>query len=380
MRVGFLTNQFQTDPLQSDPVQRHPFAFGLETSVTDRLAIEGILSDGIGLGLKIGLLDEDESPVDFGIGFDQLLFPWESHLFGRDRVALTRAPGRAWIGLAQTWEFLRARGVLSVQPVVDGLEYVPHFAMETAFRLPFSIGWDIAWADEELRQNLGVSARLKTLVVAGGLSEFQSWIFRDNEFGWFGSPRPGEMDGIGNPGWWFSVKWDLPAMRSAPPPPPVVPVVPCPAPLVDGAVMQPVVDLLQQRLTQEDIAELAERSESEITSNPVTMAVLRRRILSGGTAARKVLWKIALDTSAREGDRRQAVVTLEGDIQEDDMPGLLGLAEDRVPQLRLEAAMGLGRIETKESTAAIRRLALDPEESVRLAAQAVLERRGATTK
>lgn len=358
---------------------RHPFVFGLETSVSDRLAVEGVLSDGIGLGLKVGLLDEDESPVDFGLGFDQLLFPWESHLFGRDSLALTRTPGRAWIGLAQTWEFLRARGVLSVQPTVDGLEYVPHFALETAFHLPVSLGWEGSWEDDEFRQTLGLSVRLKTLVVSGGLSEFQSWIFHDDEFGWYDSPPTGKTDGIGNPGWWFSVRWDLPAMRPVPPPAPV-PVVQCPSPVVDGDAMRPVVELLQQRLTQEDVAELAERSESEITSNPVTMAVLRRRILSGGAAARKALWKIALDTSARVGDRRQAVVTLEGAIQDEDLEELVGLAEDRAAELRLEAAMGLGRIETPESTRMLKQLALDPEEPVRLAAQAVLERRGSTPK
>lgn len=372
--MGFLTNQFQTDPLQTRSIVRHPFAFALETSVTDRLAIEGILSDGVGLGLKVGLLDEDESPVDFGLGFDQLLYPWESHLFGRDSVALIRTPGRVWVGLAQTWKFLRARSVLSVQPVVDGMEYVPHFALETAFHLPFSIGWETSWEEEEFRQTLGLSLHLKTLEVSGGLSEFQAWIFRDGEFGWFGAPPVGKTDGIGNPGWWFSVKWDLPPLRATPPPA-AMPVVQCPAPVVDGNAMQPVVELLQQRLTLEDIAELAERSESSITSNPVTMAVLRRRILAGGEASRKTLWRIALDTGARVAERRQAVVTLADDIRDEDLQGLVGVSEDRAPELRLEAAMALGRIENDASTQAVKKLALDPDELVRLAAQAVLEGR-----
>ena len=358
---------------------RHPFAFSMETSVSERVALEGILSDGIGLGLKVGLLDESESPVDLGIGFDQLMFPWESHLFGRDSVAWVRVPGRAWVGLAQTWEFMRARGVLSVQPEVDGLEYVPHIAFETAFHLPFSIGWELSWEHEELRQTVGLSANLKGLVVAGGLSEFQAWIFHDDEFGWYGSPPAGKLDGIGNPGWWFSMKWELPPLRKVPPPAPL-PVVQCPAPLVDGQAMQPVVDLLQQKLLREDIAELAERSESEITSNPVTMAVLRRRILAGGASARQALWRIASDTSARVGDRRQAVVTLGSSLQASDLQGLVGLAEDPIAELRLEAAIGLGQLEAPEATKALQKLALDPEESVRLSAKAVLEARTAPAK
>jgi HEAT repeat protein len=110
------------------------------------------------------------------------------------------------------------------------------------------------------------------------------------------------------------------------------------------------------------------------------MAVVRRRILSGGVVARKALWRIALDTSAKVADRRQAVVTLEGNIQDQDLQGLAGLAEDPAAELRLEAAMGLGQIENAESTKMLKQLALDPEESVRLSAQAVLERRTATPK
>ncbi len=372
MRVGFITNQFQTDPLQADPVQRHPFAFGIETAVNDRFAVEGMLSDGIALGMKVGLLDESEAPVDFGLGFDQLLFPIENHLYGRDSIGLTRVTGRAWIGIAQTWEFVRARTALSVQPTVDGFEYAPHFALETAFHLPFSIGWETSWDADELRQTLGVSAHLKTLEIAGGLSEFQSWIFRDNSFGWFGSPPMGKLDGIGNPGWWLSFRWNLPPLRPEPPPPPP-PVVNCPSPVVDVAAMKPVVDMLKKRLMQEDVAELAERTGYDITTNPLTMAVLRARILAGGPSSRDALWAIALDSATRSEDRLQAVVTLGAELQASDLEHLIALSEDAARSLRVEAAMGMGQLGGVAAEKKLQVLLRDPEESVRFAAQAAME-------
>lgn len=369
-----MNNQFQTDPLQSEPVVRHPFAFGIETTVSDRLAVEAALSDGIGLGFKVGLLDEDDSPIDLGIGFDQLMFPVESHLFGKDSISLARVPGRAWVGVAQTWEFLRARAAVSMQIVVDGIEYVPHFAMETAFHLPVSIGWDAAWEGDEFRQTVGLSARVKSIEIAGGLSEFQAWIFRDRTFGWFDAPPVGKLDGIGNPGWWLSVKWDLPPLRATPPP--VIPIASCPAPQVDAPATQPAADdHMQQVMLRQDVAELAERTGSEITSNPLTMAVLRRRILSGGPPTRQALWKIALDSSVRLEDRRQAVVTLGFAPQEADLDGLVALAEDPAPGLRLEAAMGLGQLQAPSALQTLKVLARDPEEAVRLAAQAAVESR-----
>lgn len=352
---------------------RHPFALGLETSVTDRLAVEASLSDGIGLGLKVGLLSEGPSPIDLGIGFDELLFPVESHLFGRDSQDMTWVPGRAWVGVAQTWEFLRARGALSMRPGEDGLDFVPHFGLETAFKLPFSVGWESSWEDDTWRQSIGVSATLKPIVVSFGLSEFQAWILRGKSFGWYDTPPRGKLDGIDNPGWWVSVKWDLPPMRESAPA--VVPVVKCPVPVLDAQSLQPVVDLLQQRLLRSDVSELAVRARSEAETDPVAMSVLRRRILAGGASARQALWRIALDPKVDPEERRQSLVTL-GEVPVDsDLSGLQALSEDPWAPLRMETAMMLGRMGTAGADKVLLELVRDPDESVRVAAKTARELR-----
>jgi hypothetical protein len=371
LRAGFLNNQFQTDPPQTEPVVRHPYAIGLETSVTDRLAVEASISEGIGLGLKVNLLSEVDGPTDLAIGIDELLFPVESHLFGRDSQNLTWVPGRAWISAAQTWEFLRARGAVTASPTTDGFEFVPKFALETAFKWPVALGWEASWEDATFRNSLGLSVQIKDLELAGGLSEFQSWIYRKGAFGFFNDPPSGATDGIGNPGWWFSVKWDLPRLRAVQPAP--MPVVKCPATVFDANALQPVVDLLQQRMLRADVAELAMRAESEGTVDPVAMAVLRRRILAGGASARQALWRIALDETGPLGERKQAAVTLSDEPRESDLSGLDGLSQDPASSLRLEAAMALGRLNGSGAIRILTSLARDPEEMVRLAAKSALQ-------
>ncbi len=349
---------------------RHPFALGLETSVTDRLSVEASLSDGIGLGMKVGLLSEQAVGFDLGIGFDELLFPVESHLFGRDSAEMAWVPGRAWVGIAQTWEFLRARAALSMRPEDGGLEYSPRAALETAFKLPFSVGWETSWEASTWRHSIGISATLEPIQVSFGLSEFQSWIYRDG-FGFYDTPPAGKTDGIDNPGWWISVKWDLPPLRQ--PAPQTVPVVKCPAAVLDPAALQPVADLLQQRLLRGDVSELAVRARSGTDSDPVAMAVLRRRILSGGPSARQALWRIALDPLADGEERRQALATAGEDPVPADVEALRGLAEDPSASLRLETALVLGRLELDAADKVLADLVVDPDESVRLAAKTALE-------
>ncbi len=339
--------------------------------MTERLSLQASLSDGIGLGLRAGLLSETESPIDLTLGFDELLFPVESHLFGRDSQSQTFVPGRAWVGVAQTWEFVRARAALTIQPVTDGLEYVPHFALETAFKWPVSVGWECSWEESTWRNLVGISFTLKPIEVSGGLSEFQAWIYRDGNFGWYNTPPTGAVDGIGNPGWWLSVKWDLPPLRTTAVAP--MPVVQCPAVVLDPDALKPVVDLLQQRLMRADVAELSVRAAAGTTDDPLSMSVLRHRLLAGGASARAALWRIALDSQGVVAERSQAAITLGEDPQDADLEPFEILSTDPAPALRMESAMALGRIGKVEAYKVLGVLSRDPEESVRLAAKAAVE-------
>lgn len=376
VRASVVSNTFQTDPPQTRPVMRHPWVARLETSVASRLAVEATLSDGIGMGVKAALVKESDGPLDLSLGFDELLHSADRSIFGvspdSGQIATT---GRAWIGAAQTWEFVRSRMALSVEPTSDSWNLVPWLGFETDFHLPFSLGWEARFEHEILRQSVGASLEWRPFRIAGGLSEFQSWILRDWSLGWHSTPRKGSRDGIDNPGWWVAVLFDIPQfakpsssageVRSVP--------VQAPAPVLDPQALQSVADLVQQRLLRAEIAELAVRAKSDTGTDPLAMAILRKRILSGGKSTREALWRIGLDPETALDERVQAVVTLSDGAALADTGSLETLSKDPAPRLRLESALALGRIAAGPAHRILETLAQDPETSVREAAKVFLK-------
>ncbi len=102
------------------------------------------------------------------------------------------------------------------------------------------------------------------------------------------------------------------------------------------------------------------------------MIVLRRKILSGGPAARRTLWKIGLDTTVQLDERLQAVVTLSDAVTLSDTAALAAMAKDPAPALRLETAVDLGRLGAGPSFRILGELAQDPDDAVRETAKASL--------
>lgn len=375
VRASLLSNTFQTNPPQSEPALRHPWVARLETSVASRLAIEAALSDGIGIGVKAAIVREADGPLDLALGFDDLLHSSDRTLFGVTDSSQLVASGRAWIGAAQTWEFVRVRATLSAEPTSDSWNLVPWLGFETAFKLPFSLGWEARYEEGVLRQSAGVSLEWKPFRIAGGLSELQSWVLRDWTIGWYPDPPRDIRNGVDNPGWWVAAYLDIPnfVKKVSTETRPVSTL--CPSPVQDVQPSGSVAELFQQHLLREEVAELAVRAKSDTGTDPTTMAVLRRRILSGGKSARVSLWKIGLDTATALDERIQAVVTLSNAVELADTSALEALSRDRAPQLRREAAMGLGRIGNGPCHQMLQTLALDPEESVRETAKAMLKSR-----
>lgn len=349
---------------------RHPYAARLEMAVNSRLAVEASISDGISLGLRAGILDEHDGPVGFSLGFDDLLFPKEGYLFGLRPPADGLASGRAWAAIAQSRFHVRARGALSARTGEADLAVVPHLAIESDTKFPVSLGWEAWYEFDEIRQSLGVSLRWDPVRVSMGFSEFQAWIFQNNQFGWTNTPRPGTTTGVANPGWWIAVHWDLPPLANRE----AIPLqVHCPAPTMDERMLQPVADILQQRLLQADIAELAVRSAVDTGVDPMTMSILRQRILAGGASSRNALWRIGLDPNTASQERLQAVLTLGIAPVASDTAGFAALAHDPDPALRRETAMALARLGPDQAKPLLRVMAMDPEASVRIVARSVLD-------
>ena len=372
LRASIIDNTFQTDPSQSEPQIRHPWALTLETSVASHLSVDAALSDGIGLGTKAALVREADGHFDLSLGFDELLYPTDRDLFGDAPHTGAASTGRAWLAAAQTWDFVRARAAVSVEPTSGSYHVVPYLAFETAFDSPVSIGWESRWESTIWRQDIGASVAWRSFHVAGGLTEFQAWILRGLKPGWFPTPPVDATTGIDNPGWWVSVTLDIPNFsREKPAPPPPISVS-CPAPVVDSQALRSVAELFQARSLREDVAELAARSRSDAGSDPLAMAILRRRILSEGPAARALLWRICDDPSAALDERVQAMVTLSEGISISDTSALEVLSRDPAPALRLESAVDLGHIGAGPSYRILGRLAQDPDESVRESAKSFL--------
>lgn len=371
VRATVISNNFQTDPSQSEPVMRHPWAVRLETSVASRLSLEATLSDGIGLGTKAALVREADGPLDISLGFDELLFPTQKQLFGDAPKSGLAPSGRAWLGAAQTWAFVRVRAAVSMEPSSDDYHVVPHLAFETAFHLPFSIGWESRWESNTLRQDVGMSIDWSPFRLSGGLSEFQAWIFRNWTFGWYPSPSPGVSTGIDNPGWWVSVSLDIPNFpRKERKDPDRQATAPKPSTALDSQVLAEMAEAVRTRFMREELAELSVRAR--YSSSPFSMIILRKKILSGGPAARRTLWKIGLDTAVQLDERLQALVTLSDAMTLSDTTALDAVAKDPAPALRLESAADLGHLGGAASARILGKLAQDPDESVREAAKASL--------
>ncbi|QQS03171.1 MAG: HEAT repeat domain-containing protein [Fibrobacterota bacterium] len=349
---------------------RHPYAARLEMAVNSRLAVEASISDGISLGLRAGILDEHDDPVGLAIGFDDLLFPKEGYLFGQEPPAHGLASGRAWMAVSRSQFHVRSRAAISARTGESDLAVVPHFALESDTRFPVSLGWEAWYEFDDIRQSVGLSFKWDPVHVSMGFSEFQAWVFQNNEFGWTDIPPRGALTGVANPGWWIAVHWELPRLANRE----AIPLqVHCPAAAIDERALQPVADILQQRLLRADVAELAVRAAVDTGVDPVLMSILRQRILAGGDASRKILWRIGLDPATIAGERLQAVVTLGLRPQMADTAGYAELSRDADPALRRETAMALSRLPIEHAEPVLRVLAMDPEESVRIMARTLLQ-------
>ena len=333
--------------------------------------MEATLSDGIGLGTKAALVREADGPFDLSLGFDELLYPTEKQMFGDAPKTGLASTGRAWLGAAQTWGFVRVRTAVSTEPSSGEFHVVPHLAWETSFHLPFSIGWESRWEFNSLRQDVGASLEWSPFRISGGFTEFQAWILKGWKFGWYSAPPQDATTGIDNPGWWISVALDIPNFpkkeRHEPPPPVVVPK---PAAAPDSQIQAAMAEAVRMRMMREELAELAVRAR--YSSTPFSMIVLRRKILSGGVAARQSLWKIGLDTTVLLDERLQAVVTLSDAVTLSDTAALEAIAKDPAPALRLESAVDLGHLGAGPSFRILGQLAQDPDEAVRETAKASL--------
>jgi len=338
-----------------------------EAKPFDRFALEGTGGNGgAGFGLATSLYDQKELGVDMTLGIDELFFAPQQELFG---VVPENTPSRLWLGVAHTWKWARLRSSVAVEAEGDMVEFVPYGSAEVLLPLNSSVGWETSYSHDVWRHHAGVNMAWEPFSIGFGVTEIQSWMFRNGQFGMWNMARPGSSTGFDNPGWWFSVTFALPHIEKP---------VAVPAASTDhrGTVHLDSTDLAHlevlfvERQVRADLAELALRMQSEGV-DPIQTASLRRRILAGAVPAREALWKIAIDTSADPVERSQAVATAAPFAQESDLPALAILTETPSSNLRMETAMALRRLDSPMAKELLKRLLNDPDEDVRAAARGV---------
>lgn len=348
----------------AEPSNRHPWTLRFESTPFARLSIEGCGGpDGAGFGMATAIWTQGELGADVSAGFDDLFYAPSLELFG---VHPRNTPSRVWLGAARTWKWARVRGSGVVESVGDQVEYVPFGSVELLLPAHASLGWETSYSHESWRHHAGASVGWDPLVLGFGLTEIQSWLFRNGEFGWWNEARPGSATGIDNPGVWFSVGFHLPRFERPIAPPPVAVKASGPTRL-DSSDLLRLETMFVERQVRADLAELALRLQAEGV-DPLETGALRRRILSGAGPARAALWNIASDPTADARERVQALATAASVIQESDLPALEALVQDRSPRLRAEAALALGRLTSARAVVLRSRLRLDPEAEVRAAA------------
>lgn len=356
-----IANHFPTDPVKGDPRERSPWTLRFDAVPFERFALEAVGGDGgAGFGMRTAVYVQEDLGFDLTLGLDELFFAPQSHLFGLPSDAPS---SRVWIGAARTWNRARVTSSVAVVPENDDVEYVPYLGAETLLPFHSSFGIETSYLRDVWRCMLGVSLEWTPFVIGFGMTEVQSWFVRRGEYGFFNESRPGASTGLDNPGWWFSVAFDLPRPPKPPPSPPPPPV----SASLDSAGFSRIEKLVVERQVRADLAELALRYSAEGV-DPLESGALRRRILSGGATVRPVLVTIARDTSTRLEERTLALSMAMARPTETDLPVLELLTEESAPAIRVETALALRKLEGAGARKLLQRLRNDPDEIVRMAA------------
>lgn len=356
-----IANHFPTDPVKGDPKERSPWILRFEAVPFDRFALEATGGDGgAGFGLLMALYQQEDLGVDMTMGIDELFFSTQEHLFGLPSDPMS---SRVWVGAARSWKWARLTASVAVEPETDDVEYVPYVTAEALLPFHSSIGYGTSFHKDVWRNSLGVSLAWNPFVIGFGMSELQAWFFRSEGFGFYNEPYKGNGTGLDNPGWWFSIAFDLPKVGPSAKPAPVVVA----SSRLDSSDFARLEQVVVERQVRADLAELALRYSAE-GIDPMESGALRRRILSGGAAAKAILLRIALDTAVDQQERTLAVSIAVSNPTEADLPALESLTEEASPRLRTETALALRKLDSRKAKELLARLRNDPDAVVRAAA------------
>ena len=263
------------------------------------------------------------------------------------------------------------------------------------------LGYEVFERFSDFHQDLTLQWRWRNLLgLSVSMTEFQSWIRQDGEWGFFLTPSRNNPDGYNSPGVSVSLQvlgWvphrekrtlpervailevknaelekqvedmddvkrrlaDLEARGPAAPVETVVPA-PAPAPVVPSAPLTPA----QQAVVL--LKSLTEKGESDLT-DPKDIRDLMAKVVALGPEGAEVVKRAAADTGAGPV-RVHAVLVMAFSKDAGYEASLRALCMDSDPRIRREALTALVKLGSRAALADAKRLLSDPDGTVALAA------------
>jgi hypothetical protein len=234
------------------------------------------------------------------------------------------------------------------------------------------------------------------------LTEFQSWVRQDGEWGFYLAPTQPQSDGYNSPGIRFSIS--VFAFM------PKVELKTLPERVVElekkNQEQSREMEALKGRLTtlrlEQDAARRAlhrlsagGRSAAQppplqgpaadfqvlvelYKSDNADPGALRAQVdkLLAQDKARPVIEKAALNVSGSEESRVAALLAMAASQDSAFAPSLIHLCRDKTPRVRREAITALTRVKPQAAASAVKPLLQDPDEAVALTARAALQELG----
>lgn len=373
-------------------------AFGIE----NRAEVGIQYGQALSFSVKALVWREDLFWPDIVFGARNLFASQEGGIYGvSDSKTLKNLQSESFLTLGKSFAGRsRAHAGFSVLPRANkGLASI-NAGLEQNLGAGAFLGYEVFERFSDFHQVLTLQWRYRNLVgLTVAMTEFQSWIRQDGEWGFFLTPSRNNPDGYNSPGISISLQvlgWvphrekrtlpervailevknaelekqveEIDALKrrvsdleergpAAPAPASAADSAPAPAPVLPPTPAQQAVALLKA---------LAEKGESDLT-DPKEMRDLMAKVAALGPEGAEVVKRAAADTGAGPV-RVHAVLVMAFSKDVRYEASLRSLCADPDPRIRREALTALVKLGSRAALEDAKRLLSDPDETVALAA------------
>ena len=390
-------------------VQNMNYTSELLVGVENRAELGVQYGRALSFSIKALLVREDLFWPDLVFGARNLFGSQEGGLYGvTNDDTLKDLQSESYLTVAKTFGPSRVHMGASVLTHINKGYASINAGLEQGLGAGAYLGYEVFERFSDFHQVLTLQWRYRNLVgFSVSMTEFQSWIRQDGEWGFFLTPSKNLPDGYNSPGISASLQvlgWvphrekrtlpervailevknrelerevsDMDAIKArlaeleahgggAPAAPATMEPAPqAPAPQAPAASDEPPQSVPQQAATC--LKAIAEKSNSDLT-DPKEIRELMAKIVSLGPEAAEVVKRAAADTGAGVV-RVHAVLVMAFSKDTAYVRPLRALCQDNDPRIRREALTALVKLGNKAALEDAKRLLSDPDETVAMAA------------